>query len=69
MTHWRIGENGWTFEPARVPHDPYPIHIAKSLDEIYLADYRKSSERVTRWSSVIMRSAASSTAILSSASA
>jgi hypothetical protein len=44
VTHWRMGENGWTFEPASGVI-PGHIHNAKYLYEIYLANDLKSSGR------------------------
>jgi putative glutathione S-transferase len=46
VTHWHMGENGWTFEPAPgVITDP--IHGADYLYQIYLADDPKASGRAT----------------------
>lgn len=46
VTHWHMGENGWTFEaaPGVVPD---PIHGAKYLYQIYLADNPQASGRAT----------------------
>jgi putative glutathione S-transferase len=46
VTHWHMGENGWTFEPA-AGVIPDPIRNAKYLYEIYLADDPKASGRAT----------------------
>jgi glutathionyl-hydroquinone reductase len=46
VTHWHMGENGWTFAPGPgVVSDP--IHSAKYLYQIYLADDPKASGRAT----------------------
>jgi putative glutathione S-transferase len=46
VTHWHMGENGWTFEaaPGVIPD---PIHGAKYLYQVYLADDPKASGRAT----------------------
>lgn len=46
VTHWHMGENGWTFEtaPGVVPD---PIHGARYLYQVYLADDPKASGRAT----------------------
>ena len=46
VTHWHMGENGWTFEaaPGVVPD---PIQGAKYLYQVYLADDPKASGRAT----------------------
>jgi putative glutathione S-transferase len=46
VTHWYMGENGWTFEraPGVVPD---PIHGADYLYQVYLADDPKASGRAT----------------------
>lgn len=46
VTHWHMGENGWTFEPAPGVV-PDPIHGAKYLYQIYLADNPQASGRAT----------------------
>jgi putative glutathione S-transferase len=46
VTHWHMGENGWTFEPAPGVV-PDPIHRAHYLYQIYLADDPKASGRAT----------------------
>ena len=46
VTHWHMGENGWTFEPAPGVV-PDPIHGADYLYQIYLADDVKASGRAT----------------------
>jgi glutathionyl-hydroquinone reductase len=46
ITHWHMGENGWTFDPAPGVI-PDPTHNAKYLYEIYLADDPKLSGRAT----------------------
>jgi len=46
VTHWHMGENGWTFEPASGVI-PDPFRSAKYLYEIYLADDPKASGRAT----------------------
>ena len=46
VTHWHMGENGWTFEPGPSVV-PDPIHNAKYLHQIYLADDPKASGRAT----------------------
>lgn len=46
VTHWHMGENGWTFRPAPGVV-PDPIHGADYLYQIYLADDPKASGRVT----------------------
>ena len=46
VTHWHMGENGWTFEPASGVI-PDPFRNAKYLYEIYLADDPKASGRAT----------------------
>jgi putative glutathione S-transferase len=46
VTHWHMGENGWTFATAPgVMQDP--IHNANYLYQIYLADDPKASGRAT----------------------
>jgi glutathionyl-hydroquinone reductase len=46
VTHWHMGENGWTFAtaPGVIPD---PIHNANYLYQIYLADDPKASGRAT----------------------
>jgi putative glutathione S-transferase len=46
VTHWRMLENGWTFEegPGVVPD---PLHGARFLDEVYLKAVPAYSGRVT----------------------
>jgi putative glutathione S-transferase len=46
VTHWYMGENGWTFDdaPGVIPD---PIHNARTLYQIYLADDSKASGRAT----------------------
>jgi putative glutathione S-transferase len=46
VTHWHMGENGWTFEaaPGVIPD---PIHRADCLYQVYLADDPKASGRAT----------------------
>jgi glutathionyl-hydroquinone reductase len=46
VTHWHMGENGWTFEPAPGVV-PDPIRGAKYLYQIYLADNPQASGRAT----------------------
>jgi putative glutathione S-transferase len=46
VTHWHMGENGWTFEPAPGVI-PDPIHGADFLYQIYLADDPNASGRAT----------------------
>jgi putative glutathione S-transferase len=46
VTHWHMGENGWTFEPAPGVV-PDPIQGARYLYEIYLADDPKASGHAT----------------------
>jgi putative glutathione S-transferase len=46
VTHWYMGENGWTFEPAPGVV-PDPIHGADYLYQVYLADDPKASGRAT----------------------
>jgi putative glutathione S-transferase len=46
VTHWHMGENGWTFDPGPGVI-PDPIHNAKYLYQIYLADDPKASGRAT----------------------
>jgi putative glutathione S-transferase len=46
VTHWHMGENGWTFEPAPGVV-PDPIHGADYLYQIYLADDPEASGRAT----------------------
>jgi putative glutathione S-transferase len=46
VTHWHMGENGWTFAPAPGVV-PDPIHGANYLYQIYLADDPKASGRAT----------------------
>jgi glutathionyl-hydroquinone reductase len=46
VTHWHMGENGWTFEPAPGVI-PDPIHGADYLYQVYLADDPKASGRAT----------------------
>jgi glutathionyl-hydroquinone reductase len=46
VRHWHMGENGWTFDSGSGVI-PDPIHNAKYLYEIYLADDSKSSGRAT----------------------
>ena len=46
VTHWYMGENGWTFKPAPgVIADP--IHGADYLYQVYLADNPRASGRAT----------------------
>jgi glutathionyl-hydroquinone reductase len=46
VTHWHMGENGWSFQPAPGVV-PDPIHGADYLYQIYLADDPKASGRAT----------------------
>ena len=46
VTHWHMGENGWTFDPGPGVI-PDPIHNAKYLYQIYLADDPNASGRAT----------------------
>jgi putative glutathione S-transferase len=46
VTHWHMGENGWTFAPAPGVI-PDPIHSADYLYQIYLADDPNASGRAT----------------------
>ena len=46
VTHWHMGENGWTFEPAPGVI-PDPIHGADYLYQVYLAGDPKASGRAT----------------------
>ncbi|HEX7229431.1 MAG TPA: glutathione S-transferase family protein [Candidatus Binatia bacterium] len=46
VTHWYMGENGWTFKPAPGVI-PDPIHGADYLYQVYLADNPKASGRAT----------------------
>src|SRR5690606_27933310 len=46
VTHWLMGEDGWTFEEGRgVIADP--IHHARTMYQIYLADDPRASGRAT----------------------
>jgi glutathionyl-hydroquinone reductase len=46
VTHWHMGENGWSFDPGPGVI-PDPIHNAKYLYQVYLADDPKASGRAT----------------------
>ena len=46
VVHWHMGENGWSFEPAPGVI-PDPIHRARYLYQVYLADDPKASGRAT----------------------